>query len=181
MASSNGVHRPGVSTRTNGGRVGRYYDPTTGQFLTVDPMVEETGQPYAYTGDDPVNETDPLGLWGWNPISDVTQAAHDVGHYVNTHKAAIAEVAAGVTIVVVVVAATVATGGIADFAFAAIGTAAEEGGTVGALEGFTAAAHAGFVFLLPATLALFGGAMIARAGPSLLTGSGMAKSSERCS
>ena len=42
--------------------VGRYYDPTTGQFLTVDPDVAETGQPYAYTGDDPVNGTDPLGL-----------------------------------------------------------------------------------------------------------------------
>jgi hypothetical protein len=25
-------------------------------------MVDETGQPYAYTGDDPVNSTDPLGL-----------------------------------------------------------------------------------------------------------------------
>jgi hypothetical protein len=28
----------------------------------VDPDVAETGQPYAYTGDDPVNGTDPLGL-----------------------------------------------------------------------------------------------------------------------
>jgi hypothetical protein len=42
--------------------LGRYYDPTTGQFLNVDPLVDETGQPYAYTGDDPVNGTDPLGL-----------------------------------------------------------------------------------------------------------------------
>jgi hypothetical protein len=25
-------------------------------------MVQETGQPYAYTGDDPVNGVDPLGL-----------------------------------------------------------------------------------------------------------------------
>jgi hypothetical protein len=61
MASSNGVHRPGVSTRTNGGRVDRYYDPVTGQFLTVDPDVAESGQPYAFTGDDPLNATDPLG------------------------------------------------------------------------------------------------------------------------
>jgi hypothetical protein len=30
--------------------------------LTVDPDVAETGQPYAYTGDDPLNATDPLGL-----------------------------------------------------------------------------------------------------------------------
>ncbi len=42
--------------------IGRYYDPGTGQFLSVDPLVDETGQPYAYTGDNPVNDTDPLGL-----------------------------------------------------------------------------------------------------------------------
>ena len=41
--------------------VGRYYDPATGQFLSVDPLVELTGQPYSYTGDDPVNATDPEG------------------------------------------------------------------------------------------------------------------------
>src|SRR6202044_2612607 len=41
--------------------IGRYYDPAIGQFLSVDPLVDETGQPYAYTGDDPVNGTDPLG------------------------------------------------------------------------------------------------------------------------
>jgi hypothetical protein len=28
----------------------------------VDPLVDETGQPYAYTGDDPVNGVDPSGL-----------------------------------------------------------------------------------------------------------------------
>jgi hypothetical protein len=42
--------------------VGRYYDPSTAQFLSVDPKVMETGQPYAFTGDDPLNATDPLGL-----------------------------------------------------------------------------------------------------------------------
>ena len=41
--------------------VGRYYDPQTGQFLSVDPLVAETEQPYAYTGGDPVNGTDPSG------------------------------------------------------------------------------------------------------------------------
>jgi RHS repeat-associated protein len=48
--------------------VHRYYDPQTGQFLNVDPLVHETGQPYAYTGDDPVNAIDPLGMitcGGW--------------------------------------------------------------------------------------------------------------------
>jgi RHS repeat-associated protein len=41
--------------------IGRYYDPQSGQFLSVDPLVDETGEPYSYTGGDPVNETDPSG------------------------------------------------------------------------------------------------------------------------
>jgi len=43
--------------------VNRYYDPVTAQFLTVDPLVSQTGQPYAYAGDDPVNNVDPSGLY----------------------------------------------------------------------------------------------------------------------
>jgi hypothetical protein len=42
-------------------RVDRYYDPTTDQFLSVDQYVGETGEPYAFTGDDPLNCTDPTG------------------------------------------------------------------------------------------------------------------------
>ena len=42
--------------------IGRYYDPATGQFLNLDPLVDETGQPYAYTGDDPVDGVDPSGM-----------------------------------------------------------------------------------------------------------------------
>lgn len=40
----------------------RDYDPATGQFLTVDPAVDKTRQPYAYTGNNPVSRTDPTGL-----------------------------------------------------------------------------------------------------------------------
>ncbi len=48
----------------------RYYDPATDQFLTVDPDLAETGQAYAFTGDDPLNATDPLGLcWGFCWVS----------------------------------------------------------------------------------------------------------------
>jgi len=41
----------------------RDYDPATGQFLTVDPALNLTHQPYAYTGNNPLLATDPLGLW----------------------------------------------------------------------------------------------------------------------
>jgi RHS repeat-associated protein len=44
--------------------INRYYDPSTGQFLSVDPDVAQTGQPYAYDLDDPLNNVDPLGLKG---------------------------------------------------------------------------------------------------------------------
>jgi RHS repeat-associated protein len=76
--------------------INRYYGPTTGQFLSVDPAVSLTQAPYSYANDDPVNEADPLGLWGWNPISDVVQAAKDTGHFVATHKKDI-EIGAGVS------------------------------------------------------------------------------------
>ena len=42
--------------------VNRYYDPSTAQFLSIDPLVATTGQPYQYAGDDPVNESDASGL-----------------------------------------------------------------------------------------------------------------------
>ena len=34
----------------------------TGQFLSIDPEVSTTNQPYVYTGDNPVNASDPTGL-----------------------------------------------------------------------------------------------------------------------
>jgi len=43
----------------------RYYDPTTGQFLTVDPLTAATGARYAYAGGNPITGTDPSGLCDW--------------------------------------------------------------------------------------------------------------------
>jgi RHS repeat-associated protein len=40
----------------------RYYDPSTGQFLSRDPLVDLTREPYGYVHDNPLNFTDPSGL-----------------------------------------------------------------------------------------------------------------------
>ena len=40
----------------------RDYDPSTGQFLSVDPAVSSTQQPYAYANNSPLDRTDPTGL-----------------------------------------------------------------------------------------------------------------------
>lgn len=45
----------------------RYYDPTTSNFLTLDPLVAATGDPYSYTSGDPIDGSDASGLdvcWG---------------------------------------------------------------------------------------------------------------------
>jgi RHS repeat-associated protein len=40
----------------------RVYDPATAQFLTIDPAVSLTREPYVYVGDNPLNLFDPSGL-----------------------------------------------------------------------------------------------------------------------
>jgi RHS repeat-associated protein len=40
----------------------RYYDPSTGQFISQDPLVAATGAPYQYAGGSPLTFTDPSGL-----------------------------------------------------------------------------------------------------------------------
>src|SRR6185437_611536 len=40
----------------------RYYDPSTGQFITADPAAPVTLAPYQYANNDPVNLSDPSGL-----------------------------------------------------------------------------------------------------------------------
>jgi len=39
----------------------RTYNPATGQFLTRDPLEQQTGQAYAYAGGNPINNADPSG------------------------------------------------------------------------------------------------------------------------
>ncbi len=40
----------------------RSYDPSTGQFISADPIAPLTREPYAFAGDSPLMYTDPLGL-----------------------------------------------------------------------------------------------------------------------
>jgi RHS repeat-associated protein len=41
----------------------RYYDPVTSQLLSQDPLTGATGSPYGYVSGNPLNSTDPSGLW----------------------------------------------------------------------------------------------------------------------
>lgn len=135
------------ATRAVTSVINRYYDPTTGSFVSVDPNVNETGQPFSYADDDPINVTDRLGLgWGWNPISDISQAAGDVGHAVATtvshHWRGIAQVAIAATAVTVAVVSVGSLSGVsAVLAGAAIGAVSSgvsyDVGCVGTSKGCT--------------------------------------------
>lgn len=50
----------------------RVYDPATAQFMSVDPLVAETGEAYGYAGQNPVNAGDPTGTWGWRDTFKLT-------------------------------------------------------------------------------------------------------------
>lgn len=56
----------------------REYDPQTGQFLQVDPVINQTRQPYAYASSSPANHSDPTGLSTDPNTSPDTQAQIDV-------------------------------------------------------------------------------------------------------
>jgi hypothetical protein len=65
-------------------------------------MVNETNQAYAYTGDDPVDESDALGLWpslsDLNPIHDVEAGYDEVSSHFNAANGlrAVADYGAGI-------------------------------------------------------------------------------------
>jgi RHS repeat-associated protein len=40
----------------------RYHDPVTGSFVSVDPLVAKTGEPYLYASGNPITLSDPSGL-----------------------------------------------------------------------------------------------------------------------
>ena len=67
--------------------INRYYDPATGQFISVDPEVNITGQPYAYVSGDPMNTTDPDGTGAYSYYFDLGNlgSATDVASFVHSH------------------------------------------------------------------------------------------------
>jgi RHS repeat-associated protein len=46
----------------------RWYDPSTGQFLSRDPIAPRSRSPYAYAGNDPLNFKDPSGLYKYGSV-----------------------------------------------------------------------------------------------------------------
>jgi RHS repeat-associated protein len=50
----------------------RVYDPTTAQFLSVDPLAMQTGETYGYAEQNPVNAEDPTGELGWRDTFKLT-------------------------------------------------------------------------------------------------------------
>jgi RHS repeat-associated protein len=53
----------------------RVYDPTTAQFMSVDPLIGFTGETYGYAGQDPVNVADTDGLCQVPPGPNPSKAA----------------------------------------------------------------------------------------------------------
>ena len=102
----------------------RYYDPTTAQFLTRDPVVDLTQTPYGYTSGNPLQHTDPLGLIDWNIVAAVAVGG-----------AAIALVAACVASVICGVAAVAGAGTSAVLLTASAGSVAAVAATGAVVAG----------------------------------------------
>jgi RHS repeat-associated protein len=54
-------NRPRYDGKAVGTVLARYYDPSIGQFLTLDPKAASTLSPYGYVDGNPINEADPSG------------------------------------------------------------------------------------------------------------------------
>ncbi len=88
----------GQYTNRQGGLIymrARVYDPVTGQFLTRDPLLTMTRQPYAYIFDNPIGGVDPTGRFAATAAGcAVAEVAEPVGGCVAGAAAATAATAA---------------------------------------------------------------------------------------
>ena len=81
--------------------INRYYDPTTDSFISVDPDLQSTDQAYVFTNDNPLNGTDPLGLFciGLCTFTDAARAVVKVVNKVSTFaKQHVGDIVTGVAI-----------------------------------------------------------------------------------
>jgi RHS repeat-associated protein len=82
----------------------RTYDPSTAQFLSVDPLERLTQAPYTYGADNPLRFRDPTGLLSFGEIvSGAEEVAEKGVRFVEHHYGQIAEGAAAVGCVTEVV------------------------------------------------------------------------------
>ena len=90
----------------------RYYDPTTAQFLTRDPLVALTGSAYGYAGGNPITGSDPTGLcwpsWACGVENTVGNAVNEALPAVHTA----ANVAAGAASICAIVTSETVIGGL---------------------------------------------------------------------
>jgi hypothetical protein len=119
-----------ITPRVRGCSVRRYYDPATGQFISVDPLVDHTESPYAYASQDPVNTYDlegtvaaaQLDAWMVNPTCEITGCGAGT-NFAQDHTSLLRLAVVGVASV-----AVVATGALADdFVASALADASEDG------------------------------------------------------
>jgi hypothetical protein len=132
--------------------INRYYDPSTNQFLSVDPKVQETNEAYVFAAGNPFNLTDPLGLKGcrwWNIVCGVKKHWHGIAQTVTV-------VASGIGSA----ACIAATGGLCAIALPEIGAATAsatylEGGGKHTMNGLASAAGEGTVVGTAAAVCVF--------------------------
>jgi hypothetical protein len=63
--------------------INRYYDPATDEFLSIDPDVATTNQPYVFTNDDALNAVDPLGT---DAVRIGEEGAENAADYCHAHQ-----------------------------------------------------------------------------------------------
>ncbi len=102
----------------------RTYDPATAQFLTQDPLEAITREPYSYAGDDPLNYSDPTGLFLGIPG---TPSTGEIVGAIGEHFGQIVAVTAGG--VCIVASAGVCAGAIVIGGVANAGVIAAKGGS----------------------------------------------------